>query len=195
MFTGGAVLTLFWSLPPLGPNLPLGLGLPITSAALITTGYPIIKSGFNYYGKHKRPNYDLMVSAISLLSALAGKGYLGLLTLWLSTVSGYLQSLSLKLASNTFSNILIKKGTRISVLREGGLQHLLPGDVSPGDLAVFQRGDCVPVGLTALTTMTVVFNSARSLFSGGYNRHLIGTKGTFERLTTPRRKCFWKGQN
>nr|WP_315990050.1 hypothetical protein [Desulforamulus aquiferis] len=86
-----------------------------------------------------------MISILSIFTAFTGKGYLGLMTMWLSTLREYIQKLSLKAASNSFSNILIKRGNRISVVKGGRLQHLLPGDVVPGDIAVFKRGDCVPV--------------------------------------------------
>lgn len=143
--TGGAILTLFWRLSPVGPAMPVGLGVPLASAALITTGYPIIKSGLNFFSKHKRPNYDLLVTAYSFYTAIAGQGYLGLATMWLSTLRSYLQQLSFKIASSTFSNILIKKGNRVALLDKGQVRHVLPGDVNPGDLALFKKGDCAPV--------------------------------------------------
>lgn len=140
VITGGTILTLFWT--SLGQrNIPL----PISSAALITTGYPIFKSGWNYFSEHKRPNYDFMISAISILSALMGQGYLGIFTLWLSNLSGYLQNLTFKTASNSFSNILIKKGHKVTLFKEGRLKQVLPGDILPGDLVVFGARECIPV--------------------------------------------------
>ncbi|MEW6698005.1 MAG: HMA2 domain-containing protein [Bacillota bacterium] len=145
VITGGAILTLFWGLPQGGAAMSGPIPLPISSAALITAGYPVFRSGLSYFSKHKRPNFDFMVSALSLLSTLMGKGYLGLFTLWLANLSDYLQHLTFKTASNSFSNILIKKGNKISLLKDGKVRSVLPGDVSPGDLGVFVPGDCIPV--------------------------------------------------
>lgn len=145
--TGGAILTLFWGLPGAGRNLPL----PITSAALITTGYPIFKRGLAFFQEHKKPNYELMLSGLSLLATCLGQGTLGIFTLWLSNLSEYLQYLTFKTASRSFSNILIKKGNKISLLREGTFQHVLPGDVVPGDEVLFRPGDCSPLEGEVLT--------------------------------------------
>ncbi len=145
VLAGGAVLTLFWGLPPVGTTLPPGLSLPVASAALVTTGYPVFKSGLEYWGKHQRPNYDFIVGVISLISTVTGRGYLGLLTIWLSTVSKYLQGLAFKTASNSFSNILIKKGNRVALLEGRQVRPVLPGDIVPGDTVVFGPGDCIPV--------------------------------------------------
>ncbi|WP_160162492.1 HMA2 domain-containing protein [Desulforamulus hydrothermalis] len=140
----GAILTLFWGLP--GQQSRLGsLALPVSSAAVISAGLPVFKSGFSYFSKHKRPNYEFLVSCLSLFTALAGKGYLGLLTLWLASVSDYLQNLVFKVASRRFSSLLIKRGNKISLLKEGKIRPVLPGDVMPGDLGVFAAGDCIPV--------------------------------------------------
>lgn len=140
VMTGGAILTLF-SLPAVAGNIPV----PLTSAALITTGYPIFKKSFDYIRKHKKPNYQSMVLLLSILSALKGQGTLGLFTLWLSNLSNYLQHLTFKTASGSFSNILIKKGNRVALLKDNKIRHVLPGDVMPGDLVVFKVGDCIPL--------------------------------------------------
>ncbi|GAB6158575.1 hypothetical protein JCM39194_17750 [Desulfotomaculum varum] len=140
----GAILTLFWGLPGRQSRLG-GLALPISSAAVITAGYPVFKRGFSYFSRHKRLNYEFLVSCFSLVTTLTGKGYLGLLTLWLASVSDYLQNLVFKVASKRFSNLLIKRGNKISLLKEGQIRPVLPGDVMPGDLGVFAAGDCIPV--------------------------------------------------
>lgn len=140
VMTGGAILTLF-SLPAVAGKLPNTL----TSAALITTGYPFFKRSFDYFRYHKKPNYQCMVLTLSILSALKGQGMLGLFTLWLSNLSEYLQHLTFRTASSSFSNILIKKGNRIALLKNNKIHHVLPGDVLPGDLVAFKAGDCIPL--------------------------------------------------
>lgn len=144
VLTGGAVLTLFWSLPPRGPVLPSGLG-PVASAALVTTGLPFIKSGLRSLKYRRKINYDLIVSLISLVSALTGQGYIGLTTLWLANLSNLAQKYALLKSANAFSNALINKGSRIHIIRHNKFIPVLPGDVAPGDEAYFKSGDCVPV--------------------------------------------------
>ncbi|MEG6511058.1 cation-transporting P-type ATPase [Desulforamulus ruminis] len=145
VLAGGAILTLFWGLPPTGTTMPRSLSLPVSSAAVITTGYPVFKSALGYFGQHKKPNYEFVLGLVSLVSTLTGRGYLGLLTMWLATLGSYLQKQILRTASYSFSNILMNKGTRIALWEEGRIRPVLPGDILPGDVTLFKAGDCIQV--------------------------------------------------
>lgn len=145
VLAGGAILTLFWSLPPRGPVIPPGILTPVASAALVSTGFPLIKSGIKNLKDRKRPNYDLIVSVISLAAALTGQGYLGLTTLWLSNINDLINRLAVEKTGKAFRNILINKGNRVYLLKDNNIKPVLPGDISPGDMAFFKSGDCMPV--------------------------------------------------
>lgn len=142
---GGGILTLFWQLPPVGPRIPTGLPLPLSLAALVSTGYPYMKSGMENWRKHKQLNHDFLLSVMSLASALVGEGYLGLSALWLTSLVDTLQKIFLKKFCRTSRRMLIRQGDRVSLVEGEKVKLILPSELKPGDTILYRQGDYISV--------------------------------------------------
>ena len=78
----------------------------LNAAATLISSYPLLQSGFGYIFQKLTINQDLLLGLASFGLLTLRQSLLGLTILWLTNLSAYLQSLTLKKSRDTLSTII-----------------------------------------------------------------------------------------
>ena len=124
----------------------------LNTAATLVSSYPLLQSGFGYITQKFNISHDLLLGLASFGLLSLRQSLLGLTVLWLTNLSAYLQSLTLKKSRDTLSTII---STAQSV--EG--KKIEVPDITAGYFAVAQ-GQWIPKSGEVLSGAAVVDESA-----------------------------------
>lgn len=117
----------------------------LAALTTIVAGYPIFRSGLEYFAKKGKMNNDFLISTATLVSLFLRESITGLVVVWLVNLSSLFQTLTLDRSRRAIREILQGKEQDAWLIVDGVRVSAPARQVKPGNLVAVHTGEKIPV--------------------------------------------------
>lgn len=118
--------------------------LSLSSVISIITGYPIFKSGFEYFLNKRRVNGDMMVTVATFIVLMLRESIIGLIVVFLMNLSVLMHTFTIHYNKKALKEFLSLKPGRVWMVLGSKEVSVHIDDVNKGDILSIHSGEVIP---------------------------------------------------